>query len=81
MSLARVTEMHFLIRSFPDTDLFYMRRQGRLIWQNYLGSTHTILSSMIGLVRQRIGLPPAPMVDKASSAIFNDTYRFAIQIV
>jgi hypothetical protein len=27
-SVARVTEIHFLLRSIPDTDLLFMRRQG-----------------------------------------------------
>jgi len=81
MSIARVTEMHFLIRSIPDTDLFFMRRQGRLLWQNYLGSTHAILSGLISLVRHRIGLPPAPMEDKASTQIFNETFRQSIYIL
>ena len=27
-SVARVTELHFLLRSIPDSDLNFMRRQG-----------------------------------------------------
>ena len=38
LPVARITEIHFLLRSFPDTDLFKMKQQGRLIWQHYLGS-------------------------------------------
>ena len=27
-SVARITELHFLLRSIPDSDLNFMRRQG-----------------------------------------------------
>lgn len=74
-SVARVTELHFLLRSLPDTDLHFMRRQGRLIWQNYLGSSHGIVTSLLNVVRQRIGLPPGPVQDSPSPSVFNATFR------
>ena len=36
---ARVTEVHFLLRSLSDADLLFMRRQGRMVWERFFGST------------------------------------------
>ena len=30
-SVARITELHFLLRSIPDSDLNFMRRQGMYV--------------------------------------------------
>ena len=72
---ARITEIHFLLRAFPDTDLFQMKRQGRLIWQNYFGSGPAIMSTVLNLIRTRIGLPAAPTLDEPSKDIFDDNFK------
>lgn len=73
--IARVTELHFLLRSFPDTDLFKMKRQGRLIWQNYLGSGPGIMSSILNLVRTRAGLPAAAIKEEPAKEIFDENFK------
>ena len=55
LPIVRITEIHLLLRSFPDTDLFQMKKQGRQIWQNYLGSGPAILSTVLNLIRVRAG--------------------------
>ena len=55
---------------FPD--LFQMKRQGRLIWQNYLGSGPAVMSTVLNLIRTRAGLPPAPANDEPSNDIFDE---------
>ncbi|MPC11187.1 Exostosin-3 [Portunus trituberculatus] len=50
---ARVTEIHFLLRSLSDADLLFMRRQGRMVWERFFGSTQVLLNSLARLY----GLP------------------------
>merc|ERR1719431_1250830 len=38
LPLQRVTELHFLLRTIPHSDLFALKRQGRLVLQTYLAS-------------------------------------------
>ena len=71
----RVPEAHFLLRSYPDTDLFNLKRQGRLVWQNYFGSAPAVMKSILNLVRTRIGLPASPMLDEPSEEIFNENFK------
>ena len=59
---AKVTEIHFLLRSFQDKDLFKMKDQGRKIWMHYLGSGQAIMSTVFNLIRTRVGLPAAPTI-------------------
>ena len=56
LPVARITEIHFLLRSFVDSDIFALKRQGRLLWQNYLGSGPAVMSTILNLVRTRIGM-------------------------
>ena len=49
-----------------------MKRQGRLIWQNYLGSGPAVMSTVLNLIRTRAGLPPAPANDEPSNDIFDE---------
>ena len=56
LPVARITEIHFLLRSFVDSDIFALKRQGRLLWQNYLGSGPAVMSTILNLVRTRIGI-------------------------
>ena len=68
----RITELHFLLRSFGDEDLFQYKLQGRQYWLNYLGSWPAIMSGMVNLVRTRIGLPAAPFKEEPSIDIFKE---------
>lgn len=75
LPVSRITELQFLLRSFPDSDLFSMKRQGRLLWQNYLGSGPAAMSSILNLVRTRAGLPPAPVQEEPSKSIFSEGFK------
>ena len=71
--LARVTELHFLLRSFPDSDLFSLKKQGRMLWQNYLGSGPALMSAILNTLRWRIGIPAAPVKEEKPPSVFNKT--------
>ena len=63
---ARSPELHFLLRSFTDADLFTLRRQGNLIWKEYLSSPTRIVTTLLHVVRERLGLPPPAVKNEAS---------------
>lgn len=72
--LARITELHFLLRSLPDSDLFAMKRQGRLVWQSYLGSGPAVAASLLNVIRSRLGIPAAPITEEPSPSVFNGSF-------
>lgn len=71
---ARVTEMHFLLRAVPDNDLLTMKRQGRLIWERYMGTVQGSIDTIIAVIRDRLGIPPLPAIQSTSPSVFNDTF-------
>ena len=73
LPMARIPELHFILRSIPDSDLFALRNQGRQIWMNYLGSGTNVLLSVLNNLRSRIGLPAAPFKDTPSPQIFDES--------
>lgn len=71
---ARVTELHFLLRSVPDSDLLFMRRQGRLIWERYLGSVQATIDTIVANLRDRLGIPPKPVPSVKAVSVFNASF-------
>ncbi|XP_028038241.1 exostosin-3 isoform X1 [Bombyx mandarina] len=71
---ARVTEMHFLMRSFPDADLLALRRQGRVLWERYLSSVQASIDSLLATIRTRLHIPPKPVPHTVGLPAFNDSY-------
>lgn len=71
---ARVTELHFLLRSVPDADLLLLRRQGRMIWERYLSSVQATVDTLLANIRDRLGIPPKPVPVIKSVSVFNSTF-------
>ena len=71
----RLPELHFLLRSWSDADLFTARRTCRMIWQTYLGSSHNVMLTMLNTMRERLGLPPAPFKSSKSPLVFNSSFK------
>ncbi|KAG8199824.1 hypothetical protein JTE90_000912 [Oedothorax gibbosus] len=72
---ARVSELHYYLRTFTDNDIMDMRHKGRLFYDNYLGSTRNIISTILATIRNRINIPPLPVRDESSPSVFNGTFR------
>lgn len=72
---ARITELHFLLRSVPDADLLIMRRQARLIWERYLSSVQATVDTIVASIRDRIGIPPLPVPNIVAQSVFNGTFQ------
>lgn len=77
---ARVTEIHFLLRTIPDVDLLLMRRQGRLVWERYLASVQSSLDTIVAVIRDRLNIPPPPVETVTAVSVFNDTFQ-PIQVI
>ena len=77
---ARVTELHFLLRAIPDTDILMMRRQGRFVWERYLASVQGAVDTIVAILRERLGIPPLPADVVPSVSVFNETFR-PLQVV
>lgn len=65
--------MHFLLRSFSDADILFMRRQGRLIWERYFASLQAVIDTVIAVIRDRLGLPPRPCPNTVSPIYPHDS--------
>jgi hypothetical protein len=48
---------------------------GRLLWQNYLGSSFSLVSTLLNVVRQRVGLPPPPFEEVPAVSVFSDGFK------
>ena len=71
---ARVTELHFLLRSISDADILAYRRHGRLLWQQHLSSSERLYETLLADVRARLNMPAAPIADEPSPSAFNDSF-------
>lgn len=69
--LARVGELHYILRSFPDSDLFHMKRKGSLYWKTYMSSKMNVIRTVINLVRERLDIAPPHVSDVASPSVFD----------
>ena len=70
--LARLPELHFLLRSIPDPDLFSMRNQGRMVFSNYLGSTKNIVLTALNALRHRLGIQASAFVETQSAKVYDE---------
>jgi len=71
---ARITELHFILRSYTDADIIEMRRQGRMIFEFFLGSTKSIIDTTLAIIRTRLQIPAFPIRDEPSLSVFNESF-------
>lgn len=70
---ARLTEFHFILRTFTDNAMAAMKQKGRLYFQTYFSTTTSILDTVLALVRTRLDIPPLPVSDMKSLSVFNNS--------
>lgn len=75
---ARVTELHYLLKSFTDTDLLALRKNGRLIFEKYLSTMERVSETLLAALRTRLGIAPNPYEDLPSPSVFNDSFTVSI---
>lgn len=71
---SRVTEIHYVLKSFTDADLVEMRKRGRLVFEKYFSSIENIAETVLAVLRTRIGIPPSPYKETPSPSVFNDSF-------
>jgi len=57
LPVSRGPELHFLLRSLTDADLFLMKKSGRTIWQKHLATKKLVLSTALHMLRETLMLP------------------------
>ncbi|XP_021341980.1 exostosin-like 3, partial [Mizuhopecten yessoensis] len=71
---ARLTEVHFILRTYTDNDIALMRRQGRFVYETYFGTSYSMFNTVLALVRTRLTIPAVPVADVPSPSVFNTTF-------
>ena len=74
LPVQRVTELHFLLRTFGHGDIFSMKRQGRMLLETYFSSRSTVLDTVLDVIRHRLSIPGLAFSDTPSPSIFNKTF-------
>ena len=70
----RITELHFFLQSYSDASILEMRRQGRLMWESYFGSTKSIVNMLLATLRTRLNIPAFPAKESLSTSVFNASF-------
>lgn len=68
----RVSELHFFLRTFTDSDVMELKRHGRIVWETYFGTTQSIISTLLAVLRTRLQIPAAPVREEPSPSIVSD---------
>ena len=74
LPVARVTEIFFFLRTFTDSDIAEMRKQGRFFWETYFGSTRKIVDSLLAVTRTRLQIPASVVREEPTLSVFNATF-------
>ncbi|KAL1450250.1 hypothetical protein WDU94_002688 [Cyamophila willieti] len=70
LPVARMPELHLLLRSIPDEDIVSFRHQGRQMFTRYLATLQSQLDTLVAVLRDRINVPPLPVVHTRTVSVF-----------
>lgn len=73
--IARISELHYLLKSFTDSDILAFKKSGRLAFENYLSTLDRLVSTVLATFRVRIGLPPLPYEEIHWHSAFNESVK------
>ncbi|GFR82877.1 exostosin-like 3 [Elysia marginata] len=74
LPVPRITEVPFYLQSYPDEDIAALRLQGREFYQKFLGSTFSILETLLAVLRQRLDIPAHPIPEEPSPSAFSANF-------
>uniref|UniRef100_A0A8D9DRV7 glucuronosyl-galactosyl-proteoglycan 4-alpha-N-acetylglucosaminyltransferase n=1 Tax=Cacopsylla melanoneura TaxID=428564 RepID=A0A8D9DRV7_9HEMI len=74
LPVARLPELHLLLRSVPDEDIVSFRHQGRQIFTRYLATLQSQLDTLISVLRDRLNIPPLPVVHTRAVSVFREGF-------
>jgi len=68
----RITELVYILRNIPESDIIEFRKQGRRIFTEFLSSTTRMAETMLSSLRLRLGIAPLPIPSPTSTLIYNE---------
>ncbi|KAI1296696.1 Exostosin-3 [Halotydeus destructor] len=72
LPVARVSELHFILKTLGDGDLLQMKRQGNTVYDRYLANTQRNMDTLLAAMRQkRLQIPALPAKDEPSIMLYN----------
>lgn len=76
LPLARVSELHLVLKSINDNDILKMRRHGRLFYDRYLSKIDPLIASLFSILKsRRLQLPLRPIADDVPNQVYNQADR------
>ena len=69
----RITELHFLLRTYTDSSIAEMRRQGRFLWETYFSTLDRVVATILATVRTRLQIPASSAPQAPSPSFPNVT--------
>ncbi|KFM58926.1 Exostosin-3, partial [Stegodyphus mimosarum] len=72
---ARVTELHYYLRTFTDNDIMAIRHQGRMLFDHYFANPRQVIATILAVIRNRIQIPAPAAREETSPSVFNGTFR------
>ncbi|XP_045181554.2 exostosin-like 3 [Mercenaria mercenaria] len=65
---SRISEMYFLLSTLTDADVMDLKWNGRMFWETYFGTTASIISTMLAVLRTRLQIPAKPVKEEPSQS-------------
>ncbi|XP_052763160.1 exostosin-like 3 isoform X2 [Mya arenaria] len=62
----RVTELYFVLRTFSNVDIMEFKRNGRMFWETFLGTTKSVVSMTLAVLRTRLNIPAKAVREEPS---------------
>ncbi|XP_052236593.1 exostosin-like 3 [Dreissena polymorpha] len=62
----RVTELYYLLRTLSNVDMMEFKRNGRRFWETYFGTSKSVVTTMLAVVRTRLNIPAPPVREEPS---------------
>ena len=76
LPLARVSELHLVLKSINDNDLLKMRKHGRLFYDRYLSKIDPLIASLFSiLTAKRLQLPLRAIRDDVPNRVYSQPER------
>lgn len=52
-----------------------------MLYEKYFGTIQSILDTTLAIIRNRIGIPPLPVINTPSPSIFNENFKVSLYCV
>lgn len=76
LPLARVSELHLILKSINDNDLLKMRKHGRLFYDRYLSKIDPLIASLFSILKtKRLQLPLPAIRDDVPNRVYSQPDR------